>query len=67
MRDLLPDGDDVRRAVKWVSDTLQSNPEEPVARFVQEAIFRFDLSPRDSDFLIEFFSRHGKGSDEGAC
>lgn len=60
MRDLLPEGDDVRRAVKWVSDSIQDNPDEPVGRFVQEAIFKFDLSPKDSEFLIEFFSKHKK-------
>ncbi|MEI6213856.1 MAG: hypothetical protein WCP10_07090 [Desulfuromonadales bacterium] len=56
MRDMLPDGDDVRRAVKWVSGNIQENPEQRVGIFVQEAIFKFDLSPRDADFLINFFS-----------
>ena len=55
MHDLLPDGEDVRRAVKWVSASLEENPEKPVQSLVQEAVFRFDLSPRDADFLITFF------------
>ena len=57
MHDLLPDGEDVRRAVKWVSGNLQENPGQPVQPLVQEAIFKFDLSPRDAEFLIMFFSQ----------
>jgi hypothetical protein len=49
----------LRRAVKWVSGNLQENPGRPVQPLVQEAIFRFDLSPKDAEFLIELF-RHGK-------
>ena len=57
MRDLLPEGEDLRRAVKWISGNLQENPGQPVGPLVQEAIFKFDLSPRDAEFLIGFYSR----------
>ena len=57
MNALLPDGEDIRRAVKWVSGNLQEDPERAVQPLVQEAIFKFDLSPRDAEFLIVFFSR----------
>jgi len=56
MHSLLPDGEDLRRAVKWVSGNLQENPGQPVQPLVQEAIFKFDLSPLDGEFLIRFFS-----------
>lgn len=55
MHDLLPDGEDIRRAVKWVSGNLQENPDQPIQPLVQEAIFKFDLSPRDAEFLIGFY------------
>ncbi|HEY4743145.1 MAG TPA: hypothetical protein VIH45_00675 [Desulfuromonadaceae bacterium] len=55
MHDLLPDGEDLRRAVKWVSGHLQENPGQAVGPLVQEAIFKFDLSPRDADFLLGFY------------
>ncbi len=57
MHDLLPEGEDVRRAVKWVSGNLQEDPEQPVQTLVQKAIFKFDLSPKDSDFLIRFYKK----------
>lgn len=62
MRDLFPEGEDLRRAVKWVSGNLQENPDQPVQPLVQEAIFKFDLSPKDGEFLIGFY-RQGKGGE----
>ena len=57
MHEMLPDGEDLRRAVKWISGNLQDNPGQPVLPLVHEATFKFDLSPRDADFLIGFYSR----------
>lgn len=56
MHDLLPDGEDLQRAIKWISAHLQEDENQPVKKLVQEAIFKFDLSPRDADFLINFYS-----------
>ena len=57
MHDLLPDGEDLRRAVKWVSGNLQEEADRAVQPLVQEAIFKFDLSPKDAEFLIGFFRK----------
>ena len=56
MHDLLPEGEELRRAVKWISGNLQENPDQPVQPLVHKAIFKFDLSPRDAEFLIRFYS-----------
>lgn len=56
MHDLLPDGEDIRRAVKWVSGNLQESPGLPLQALVRQAIFKFDLSPRDAEFLIRFYN-----------
>jgi hypothetical protein len=60
MSDVLPEGEDLRRAVKWVSTSIQEGADRPVSKLVDEAIFRFDLSPKDSEFLVSFFSKHGR-------
>ena len=57
MHDTLPEGEDLRRAVKWISSGLQERPGQQIRPLVQEAIFKFDLSPKDAEYLIEFFSR----------
>ncbi|KAB0671337.1 hypothetical protein F6V30_01780 [Oryzomonas sagensis] len=57
MHDLLPDGEELRRAIKWISGNLQENPGQPLAPLLQEAVFKFDLSPRDGEFLIRFYRK----------
>lgn len=58
MPNIMPDGDDLRNAVKWVSASILESPGQPVQPLVQQAIFKFDLSPKDAEFLISFYSRN---------
>jgi hypothetical protein len=55
MHDVLPEGEDLRRAVKWVSGILKDEPDRSIGGLVNDAIFRFDLSPKDGEFLARFF------------
>lgn len=57
MHELLPEGDDLRRAVKWISGHLQDDPANPLGPLIREATFKFDLSPKDGEFLVRFFDR----------
>jgi len=57
MSTILPEGEDLHRAIKWISANLQEAPDQSVQKLVQEAIFKYDLSPRDSDVLINFYSK----------
>lgn len=61
MSGLLPEGEDLRRAIKWISANLQENPDQKIGKLVQEATFKFDLSPKDADFLLEFYSKASCG------
>jgi hypothetical protein len=54
----LPEGEDLRRAVKWISAGLQEQSGRPIYRLVEEAVFKFDLSPKDGEFLTTFFKEH---------
>jgi len=55
MHDIMPEGEDLRRAIKWVSGNLQGNTKMSIPQLVEEATFKFDLSPKDSEFLMGFF------------
>lgn len=57
MHELLPDGDEIRRAVKWVSANLQEDGDQSVQTLVQDAVFKFDLSPLEADFLFRFYTK----------
>lgn len=47
-----PQGEDLRKAVKWVSEERKFNPEKEVKTIVQDACMKFDLSPKEADFLL---------------
>ncbi len=55
MAPILPQGENIRRAVKWISEERQSDPARPIARLIDEASVRFNLSPADGEFLHKFF------------
>jgi hypothetical protein len=47
-----PDGEDLRKAVKWVSEERQFNPGKELQTLIEEACMKFDLSPKDANFLL---------------
>ncbi len=55
---ITPEGQNVRQAIKWISDKRQYEPEHcgPILSMIEKAAKRFDLSPKDTEFLIRFFS-----------
>jgi hypothetical protein len=57
MPTMMPDGEDMRKAVKWISENLETNPDQPRMKLIEQAVFKFDLSPIDTDFLINFFRK----------
>jgi len=63
MSSLLPEGETMRNAVKWISGHLQDNPDQVLQKLVNDAIMRFDLSPKDADFLIRFYRKREAGED----
>jgi hypothetical protein len=49
-----PQGEDLRKAVKWVAEERKSHPDIDLGSLIREACSRFDLSPLDADFLDRF-------------
>jgi len=49
-----PEGENVRKAVQWISDKRQDEGGGPLATLIEEASERFNLSPKDEEFLIRF-------------
>ena len=47
---LLPQGENLRRALEWLSETRN-----PDASRIEEASRRFDLTPVEEDFLLRHF------------
>ncbi|MEJ2696106.1 MAG: hypothetical protein P8013_05620 [Candidatus Sulfobium sp.] len=53
---VLPEGEQLRKAIKWISDKRLDNPEARLSGLVQEACLKFDLSPKDTEDLLNFFT-----------
>ena len=57
MSTVMPTGEDIRRAVKWISENLATDPAQSRLKLIEKAVFKFDLSPLDTEFLINFFGK----------
>lgn len=57
MTTIMPQGEDLRKAVKWISEERQSGTAKKLAKLIEEASVKFDLSPADGEFLFKFFKK----------
>ncbi|OGR04228.1 MAG: hypothetical protein A2284_05210 [Deltaproteobacteria bacterium RIFOXYA12_FULL_61_11] len=57
MSTILPEGEQLRRAIQWIAEQRSRHPEVRVSAFVHQAITRFDLQPLDAEFLIGFYKK----------
>jgi hypothetical protein len=48
---IIPQGQDIRRAVKWISDMRQTDPQADPGKLVEQACLKFNLSPMDAEYL----------------
>ncbi|MEN8143143.1 MAG: hypothetical protein ABFQ82_06050 [Thermodesulfobacteriota bacterium] len=51
-----PQGEKIRKALRWVGETIQDCPDKKRERVIKEAEIRFDLSPAECEFLDNNFS-----------
>ncbi len=58
---IIPQGEDIRRAVKWISEMREDEPETTPQKLVEQACLKFNLSPMDAEYL----GRWIKGAEEG--
>ena len=64
MSALEPRGEKLRRALRWISAQREERPGEKLATLVDEATLRFDLSPREAEFLVELYRGSSSGGPE---
>jgi hypothetical protein len=59
MQTVLPESESLRRAVKWISERLKEDDKQNRRELIEQAVFRFNLPPKDETFLYELY-RHKK-------
>ena len=55
MTTVQPEGEDLRKAVKWISDERQYGDPKTLLQLIEEAGLKFDLSPMAVEYLVNFF------------
>jgi len=48
---VLPSGDKMKKTLCWISEMLKIHPEKNRQLIISEAEIRFDLSPKECDFI----------------
>ena len=57
MTTVQPEGEDLRKAVKWISEERKFNPGAQTSKLVEDACLKFDLSPMDAEYLFKMFKK----------
>ncbi len=55
MATIMPKGDKLRQAVKWISENLKEDGKASIPLLIEKAALQFNLSPKDEDFLHSFY------------
>jgi len=56
-----PEGEDLRKATRWISDERLNKPKASLSDLIEQACVKFNLSPQDAEFLTRFYSKKDKG------
>ena len=56
MSSIMPEGTAIRKAIQWISK-MREEGNTPLATLIDQACMRFNLSPKDGDFMNRFFAQ----------
>ena len=52
---IIPKGESLKQAIKWISAERLEDETKKLSLLIQKAAFRFNLSPKDEQFLNDFY------------
>ena len=53
MTTIQPEGEDLRKAVKWISEEHREKPDSNYRSIIEEACLKFNLSPKGAEYLLK--------------
>jgi hypothetical protein len=62
MTTIMPEGENIQKAIQWISGNIEDGVAQPIHMLIEKAVFKFDLSPKDTEFLMGFFKNRNKAS-----
>jgi len=57
-------GDNITRAINFIDSGLKEKSKPSVHRLISESGARFNLSPKDEEYLIRFFKQRQSESEQ---
>jgi hypothetical protein len=57
MSTIQPQGEEIRKAAKWLVEERAYDPEKPLSALIEEAAIKFDLTPKEVAFLQRFIQQ----------
>jgi hypothetical protein len=60
MTTIMPKGENIRKAVRWISERRKESSRLTLAKLVKDACAKFDLSPKEANYLTDFFTKKDK-------
>lgn len=54
MTTILPEGEDLRKATRWITEERTAHPRKTIQELVESACLKYDLSPLDAEFVERF-------------
>jgi len=62
MATIVPKGEAIRQALKWISDNRLVDEKKSISLLIQEAGLKFNLSPNEEVFLVNFYKENKTSS-----
>jgi hypothetical protein len=60
MTTIMPDSEQIRKAVKWVSAERQADANQSTQKLIENAAMQFNLSPMEVEYLTKLVSSETK-------
>jgi len=54
MSNIQPEGEDLRKAVKYLAELKQDEPDLGITALVERVCLKFNHSPKDAEYLTRF-------------
>lgn len=55
MATIMPKGERVRQAVRYISEERKEDEKKPIRKLIHEASLKFNLSPKEEEDLVNFY------------
>jgi hypothetical protein len=56
MTTIMPEGNNLKKAIVWIDETRSEKSGKNLMQLIDEAGMRFNLAPKDTEFLVRFYT-----------